>query len=598
MNDNHSKNKLFTEFAPISKEEWMSKIQVDLKGADYDRKLVWHFDQNLHFQPFYMAEDVKNSYQDSTKKDNNWQIRQEVAFSDIESAKDILCRGAEAISLKGFDLDAEGSAELFFKAIDITQTPVHFSSVYSFPKLITKLKKEAAKQSIDLKPFHGSFDFDYYAYYLFRKEFYHSFEANRRELKALFNKAGDILPNFKIINVNGQHYHNSGATTVQELAFTLAHGAEYVSDLLDEDVALEEILNKMQFTLAVGGSYFAEIAKIRAARFLWLRISERFGKKTPIYIHAINSSINKTIYDPHVNILRNTTEGMSAVIGGCDAATLLPFNVFYDNPNDQSKRIARNQQIILKEEVALGHVVDPSAGSYYIENLTESLIHAVWDEFLKIEEMGGYRASLENYYIFDSIEKSAEEKREKIANRKINLLGINQFPNIKERKLDAIKVEKKPSKTGLKPFRLSEVFEELRLNTERFVQKGNKLPLVFLLNIGNLNMRKARANFAQNFFGCAGFDVYDNNGFASISEGMKAAAEMQADFIVLCSSDDEYLAFTQEIQKDFQTEINKIVIAGSPANSAEIKATGIEKFIHARSNVLTELKNYQKLLDF
>lgn len=592
-----SNNILFGEFPQISKEEWVDKISTDLKGADYNKRLVWHFDEKMDIQPFYMAEDTEAVILPTKNQgDNNWEIREEIHFKEIEEAHKKLERGAESLILKGFDLDDNNSAAKVMDALNPEETPVHFTSVYSYPKLLTKLKKEAAKRELSMEKYQGSFDFDYYSYYLFRKEFYHSFEANRRELKVLMDKAMKLLPHFKVINVNAKHYHNAGATMIQEMAFGLAHGAEYLTDCTEEGMSIDNVLPRMQFTFAIGSSYFPEIAKIRALRFLWNRIAKQFNPSeetsTDMFIHSTSSSWNKAVYDPHSNLLRTTTETMSAVIGGCDATTIAPLDSQYKQSDSITKRIARNQQIILKEEVHLWKVIDPSKGSYYIENLTKELIEKVWDLFLEINKRGGYRAILENGFLFEEIEKSAAKKDMDIAMRRINILGVNQFPNINERKLSDITTEKWPSKGGLKTYRGAEAIEELRLITEKYIQKGNKIPLVFLLTIGDLNMRKARANFAYNFFGCAGFEVQDNNGFETINEGMNAAEKAKADLVVICSSDDEYLPLVKAIKDQKE----KIVIAGSPKDMEAIIAEGIHHFIHTRSHLLNELKSYQSQL--
>lgn len=596
MDNNKLKSPLLPEFPQVSKQQWLDKINIDLKGADFDKKLVWKFDKDINIQPFYVDSDVEpTSVPVKCGEDNNWEIREEVDFNQIENANVFVKRGVEALIIKGFELDTEGSAAILFSQPFFKNVPLHFTGVYSFPKLLTKLKKEAENQDIDLSDLEGSFDFDYYSYYLFRREFYHSFEANRKELKVLLDKTKALLPNFKVINVNAKHYHNSGATMIQEMAFGLAHGAEYLVDCTDEGLSIDDILPRIQFSFATGSSYFPEIAKIRALRLLWERIIRKFNpeKPMPMYIHSVSSTWNKAIYDSHTNLLRSTTETMSAVIGGCDATTVSALDSAYKPTEITSRRIARGQQIVLKEEVHLWKVADPAQGSYYIEELTQNLADKAWDLFLEISEMGGYRAALENGYIFDEIARSAAKKDMDIAMRKINLLGVNQFPNLDERKMEEIAFEKRPSKGGLKTYRGAEAIEDMRLKTEAFEKAGNPTPHVFLLTIGDLNMRKARANFALNFFGCAGFKVTDNLGFTSIEQGMEAAKNAKADLIVICSSDEEY----PTLVKDIKSNHERIIIAGYPTESIEqIKSKGIENFVHARCNVLEDLKKYQSIL--
>jgi methylmalonyl-CoA mutase len=596
MEDKNKQKSLFAEFPPISKERWLEKIHTDLKGADYEKKLVWRFDEQIKLHPFYTADDLQAQNPPlKCASNNDWEIREDADFKKMDEANLYLKRGAEALTLRGFELDTEGAAEHLFEQDFAGKTPIHFVGVYSYPKLLTKLKKASKAKEIDLSTWEGSFDFDYYSYYLFRKEFYHSFEANRRELKNLINKASELLPKYRVINVNAKHYHNAGATMVQEMAFGLAHGAEYLTDCTDEGLSIDDVLPRMQFTFATGSSYFPEIAKIRALRILWQRIVEKFEptQVVPMYIHSVSSSWNKATFDPHTNLLRTTTECMSAIIGGCDATTISNLDSTFKYEDVTSRRIARNQQIILKEEVNLWKVADVASGSYYIEELTQQLVEEAWKLFVEISEMGGYRAVLENNWLFEQIEKSAAKKDMDLAMRKINLLGVNQFPNLQERKAEVIQIEKRPYKGGLRTYRGAEAFEDLRLKTEAFEKAGNDTPHVFLLTIGDLNMRKARANFAYNFFGVAGFKATDNNGFASMAEGIQAAKNAKADLIVLCSSDEEYPEFLAQVNE----MKDRFVVAGYPKGSLEqIQSMGFEHFIHARCNILEELKKYQSIL--
>ena len=595
MTDNKSKDKLFSDFRQITKAEWIEKIKTDLKGADYDKKLVWKFDENIRLQPFYMAEDtrVANIPYGKNKK-NDWEIREPASIDNITAIPEMLKRGADAITLSGINPADIKSIEMLFETVDLTTVPVHFTEVTSYTALAETLVKTAVKKGIDSKKLKGSFGYDHYGYYLHHGEFYGSEQENIEELKRLTDYCTDNLPLFKITNVDAAIHHNSGANIVSETAFALAQGAEYLTALTDAGTDIEDILSRMQFTFATGSSYFPEIAKIRALRILWNTIASKFneGKGSTMFIHSVSSSWNKAVYDPYINLLRTTTETMSAIIGGCDAVTVLPLDNFYKNPGEVPQRIARNQQIIMKEEVHLGKVADPAGGSYYIENLTAEIVEKAWDIFLEIENKGGFAKALESGYIFENIEKSARKKDMDIAMRKINILGVNQFPNLKEEMLPEIEKEISAGATGkgLKPYRGAEAFEILRLKTEQHFAAGNKKPVVFLLTYGNLNMRKARANFALNFFGCAGFEVIDNNGFDTVAQGMEAARKASADIIVFCSSDDEYPAMAAEVTNDKE----KIVIAGLPPTAEDIKAKGIDKFIHIKSNVLDELAGYQK----
>ncbi len=292
---------------------------------------------------------------------------------------------------------------------------------------------------------------------------------------------------------------------------------------------------------------------------------------------------------------------MAASLGGANSITVLPFDFTYKKPDDFSKRIARNQQIILKEEAYFKKVADIAGGSYYIENMTDSIANAAWKLFQTIEEKGGMIEIISNGSIYEEIENTCIQRDMDIAMRKTVMLGTNQHPNQNEKMLEKIKpnIETKDLSSKLKTYRGATAFEALRLSTEDHVVKGNKQPVVFLLTIGNLTMRKARAMFSNNFFGCAGYKIIDNAGFKTVEEGVNEAQKANADIVVICSSDDEYLEIGTKackLLKDANNKI-KVIIAGNPtAIVDQLKNAGVDDFIHVRTNVLETLQKYNHLL--
>jgi len=349
-----------------------------------------------------------------------------------------------------------------------------------------------------------------------------------------------------------------------------------------------------------------EIAKIRAARFLWAKLSEVYLPSeidsTMMCIHAENSNWNKTVYDPYVNMLRTTTEAMSAVLGGIHSLTILPFDKAYQKPTNFSERVARNQQLIIKEEAYFGKVVDPAAGSYYIEMLTQSMIQHAWSLFLKVQDMGGYIESFTKGFIQSEIGNLAQKRESNIATRRDTVLGTNQYPNFNEvadKKavtMDSVKkpFAQKPTDAVCDPliqFRGSQAFEELRLKTDL----ATKRPKVFMLTLGNLAFRRARAQFSCNFFACAGFEVVDNIGFKSVDEGVRAAMDAKADIVTICSSDEEYDTLAPEAYEKIKGKAI-FVVAGEPASKVLLEEKGITNFISVKSNVLETLGEYQRLL--
>jgi len=320
-------------------------------------------------------------------------------------------------------------------------------------------------------------------------------------------------------------------------------------------------------------------------------------------VHSETSTWNKTVYDPYVNMLRTQTEAMSAILGGTDSMTVLPFDAVYENPTGLAERISRNQQILLKEESYFDKIVDPGAGSYYIETLTVSIAEQAWKLFLEVEDKGGFIAAFREGFVQAKVKEMAAKRDKDVATRRENLLGINQFPNFTE------KLEKEVEQSvfeaadcsaeeaeveTLKTCRGARSFEKLRYQTDNYAKK-NKRPLVFMLTIGNLAFRKARAQFACNFFAVAGYSVQDNNGFETIDEGIKAAKEAGAEIVVICSSDDEYAEFAPAAYELVKNDAI-LVVAGNPACKGDLEAKGIENFIHVKTNLLEALSGYQKKL--
>jgi methylmalonyl-CoA mutase len=366
------------------------------------------------------------------------------------------------------------------------------------------------------------------------------------------------------------------------------------------DVAASQI----RFSFGIGPDFFPEIAKLRAARMLWAIIVKGYGPRndasTLMKIHAVTGRWNKTLYDPYVNMLRTQTEAMSAVLGGADTITVEPFDIIFRDPDNFSERIARNQQLLLMEESHLDKVADPGAGSYYIEELTSLIAGEAWKRFIETENEGGFLASMQKGDIQNKINAASSLRKSDVEKRREILLGTNQYPNFREQNAPEADVTSLFGSTAqspedqvkrLIPSRGAEEFEKLRLATER----ADKRPVAFMLTVGNPAMRRARAQFSTNFFACAGYQVKDNNGFDSASEGVKAALDAKADIIVICSSDDDYASVAHDI---FTLVKGKavVVVAGNPPAMEALKAEGLEHFISVRSNVLETLQMFNRML--
>jgi methylmalonyl-CoA mutase len=437
-------------------------------------------------------------------------------------------------------------------------------------------------------------------------------EQLKNDIGSLGSFAVEHFSRLRTLSADARFYHNAGSTIVQELGYSLAAASEYLSILIDTGLEPKKAAQCLFMSFATGSSYFLEIAKFRAARILWANLLQAYGidkKSVPLYMHGETSVWNKTLYDPYTNMLRTTTEAMSAAIGGCDSITVHPFDAHLREPDAFAKRIARNQQIILEKEAYLDKVSDPSAGSFYIEKLTDALGKKAWDLFKEIEAEGGLFKAIENGTVQSAIQESQQERNQQVASRKKIFVGTNQYSKPDESsedipttssptvsldtsggEFDTDKSEEKSviefyshafregAKLGdladyllnyqkqelrtVHPYRGSIPFEALRQATE---QHGST-PIVLTLPLGNRKMRKARAAFASNFFGSAGYNIEEPIGFSSVEDAVKSVMNLQPDVVVLCSSDKEYRQLVPKLCQRLKALEKQpmAVVAGSP----------------------------------
>jgi len=621
MADN--KEKLFTQFPPVSYDTWRAKVDADLKGVPFEKKLVWRTNEGFNVQPMYQRGDIADlkttdslpgefPYVRGTRTDNNWLTRQEILAADPAEANkqalEVLGRGVNSLGFKLKEPSVEAVATLM-KGIDLEAVEINFASCPRKAIDLAKALVEYLKENKLEDKFHGSIDFNPY-----KRAFRHGAEVDNNAIvadaKAMLDTVASV-PGLRCLAVDSVVFNNSGAYIFQELGYALAWGAEWLTLLTEAGVEASEVARRVKFNMGISSNYFMELAKFRAARMLWAQIVAQYKpadlESAKMMAHAETSRFNQTIYDAHVNLLRSQTETMSAALAGVDSITVTPFDAPYKTPDEFSERIARNQQLLLKEESHLDKVVDPAGGSYYVETLTVSIANEAWKLFLDVEEKGGFTACVNSGDVQATVNASCEKRHQDMARRKEILLGTNQFPNFNEFAAEKIQNDgcccaKEESHScgcaaegeatrALRTDRQASDFEALRLATEH----ASNRPKVFMLTIGNLAMRLARAQFSSNFFGCAGYEIIDNIGFNTVEDGINAAMEKGADVVVLCSSDDEYATFAPEAFRMLDGRA-EFVVAGAPACTEELQALGIQNFIHVRSNVLETLRQFNQRL--
>jgi methylmalonyl-CoA mutase len=625
------KMNLLADFPPVSTQQWMDKVTVDLKGADFNKRLVWKTNEGFNVQPFYRAEDIETlktkdsapgafPYVRGTKPGNEWLVRQDITVETAKQANakalEILFKGINSLGfkLKKDELSPEYIA-ILLEGIAADCVELNFCiCVSKAADLATILSDYFKSKDYDVTKLQGSINFDPMNRMLLAGKELTKEQITAKAKATVLAAAG--LPFYRVITVNAKTLNNAGAFIGQELGYALSWGNEYLSLLIEAGVDTSLAAKKIKFNFGVGGNYFMEIAKFRAARMLWAMLVDAYQpvckkddcKSTEngickcaakMRIHAETTTFNMTILDANVNMLRTQTEAMSATLGGVNSLTVLGYDKVFEPTDDFSERIARNQQLLLKEECHFDKVSDPAAGSYYIETLTNQIAAQAWKLFLEVEEQGGFFEGIVSGKVQQAVKATAAGRLKAVSSRREVLLGTNQFPNFNETGGEKVKIQETVDcncdhhgTEKLLPVRGASEFEALRFATEG----AAKRPKAFMLTIGSLAMRLARAQFSCNFFACAGYEVVDNLGFDTVEEGVKAAFEAKADIVVLCSSDDEYAVLAPAAYALVKGKA-EFVVAGAPASTEELKAAGIEYFINVKTNVLDTLKAFnQKLI--
>ena len=610
-----NKERLFDQFPEVSYAEWRAKVEADLKGADFNKKLVWRTNEGFDVQPVYRAEDIADfkttdslpgqyPYVRGTRTDNDWLTRQDIIAETAEEANktalDVLTKGVTSL---GFKVAAPEDVATLLNGIALDKVEINLTCCPGKVVEVAKALVAAVEAAGAKDTFRGSIDYN-----PLRRQFRHGVEGV--DAAAIAAKACELLdvvapvPALRCLTVDSDILANAGAFIYQELGYALAWGAQWMTLLTDAGRTAEEVAMRIKFNMCVSSNFFMEIAKFRAARMLWAQIVKQYGADeaaAKMLVNATTSRFNQTIYDAHVNLLRSQTETFSACVAGVDSIVTTPFDTPYKTPDAFSERIARNQQFLLKEESHMDKVVDPAGGSYYVEELTVAIAQEAWKLFLATVDEGGFFACVGDGRVQKAVNDSCTKRHTDVARRKEILLGTNQYPNINEKAAD--KIENAACKchcgcgghedgpNALVNKRAATDFEELRLATEA----AAKRPKVFMLTIGNLAMRLARAQFSTNFFGCAGYEIIDNLGFNTVEEGVDAALAKGADVVVLCSSDDEYAELAPAAYKYLDGRA-EFVVAGNPACTDDLKAVGIKDFVHVRCNVLDTLRDFNNRL--
>lgn len=433
-----------------------------------------------------------------------------------------------------------------------------------------------------------------------------TFAENFDEMAARIKKN----PGTRQVAVTASVFHEAGGNAVQELAFALAASVNYIKELVARGFSADEAAKAIRVDFAVGVDFFMEVSKLRAFRLLWASMTEAFGcaDKTA-FIGCRTAMWDKTIFDHHVNLLRITTQAMSAVVGGCDTLVIRPFDGVDQDPTELGRRMSRNLHDMLADEFSLAQAIDPAGGSYYVEKLTAELAQKAWTLFQDIEAKGGMVAAVKSGQVQALVADAAKAKQKLVDSRRRVFLGTTLQPNLKDKlpstepgKCCPSQAEKSSAETAQKLERIrgAEDFETVRIAGDMFAEKnGGKRAQVFLARMGAPKQHKVRADFATGFMSIGGFEIAKGaSGFATADEAAQAAAESGAAIAILCSTDDTYAELVPAFAKKLKELAPKtaILVAGAPGeNEAAWREAGVNEFINIRSNVRATLTELQKL---
>ena len=589
-------------FPSASYADWRAVVEQELKGVPFEKKLVAHTPEGIDVQPLYRREDAADRLLTAAPGEPPY------------------LRGARRPGEHGRRWEACTEPSEY-----------EFSPLPALALALTRPEKDAPVPADPLGwlASHGSLPMP------LALCFDDAAEGMREAEKAGLSA--------RIVGIGAHLWHESGATAVQELAFALATGAEYWRQLLDRAVVPAKIAAHTHLGFAVGVDFFMEIAKLRAARVLWAKMTGAFGADAgaqKVFIAARTAAWDKTLYDPHVNLLRVTTQALSAVVGGADAIDIRPYDEITGASTELGARMSRNLHAILAEEFSFEHQIDPAGGAWYVEVLTGQLARKAWALFQEVESHGGMAKAMLGGFPQSLVAKAAGDKQALVDTRRRPILGTTTQPNLREESRSAPRAgtvgiarrrsvpkpiksfsalraaaakrttlptlriawtqkrEAGPTAPVLRSFRAAGGFETVRRAGDDFLTRTGKRARVYLARMGPPKQHKARADFAAGFFAIAGFEVEGRKSFTTAEEAAAAAADSGAAIAVLCSTDDTYPQLAPVFARCVKAARPAliVVLAGHPGErEQEFRTAGFDEFIHLRSNVRATLDQLQRL---
>jgi methylmalonyl-CoA mutase len=661
-------------FPPVTKSEWVAKVEADLKGASFDG-LRSEPPGGPVLEPLYSAEDAEGTgspgvpgafpFIRGAAPLGGWVIRQEYDEPRPSVCKEMiqrdLDRGVEAILLRlgsrrGCRVLTIDALDELLGALDLRRTSVDLDGGPDALATASGLLAVAHRRGVPYDELAGCFGFDPVFLLASEGAVEGGLQARFAEMADLASWCSQHAPGLRAVGVSSDPWDSSGASVSQELAYTIATGLEYLRRLTDAGLSVDQAARQIRFSYAVSSDFFTQIAKLRAARWLWAKVVQTAGGEptsAAMHIHARTSRFTKTQRDPWVNMLRATAECTAAVFGGAQSIATLPFDSAIGSADELSQRVARNTQVVLREESHLGKVADPAGGSWFVERLTDSLARDAWEALRSIEAAGGVVSALGSGKLVDSVARVGDEREKSICKRKTPIVGVSEFPNLGEQQIEREPVSDKEIQTLLKASLES---LELAVHRDRLLELSRKVrdegralgdltkacldastqgadmyslatvlqhgqpdfhvepmlqwraaeiwehlrdrsdraaarPLAFFANLGSIPSHKARSTWAQNLLAAAGIEAVTNDGFEDPHAMASAWKDSSTSAAVVCGSDKDY----GEMLEPAVAALKKagcpvVLVAGRPGDrEGALRELGVSEFVFVGADVLSAM---------
>ncbi|WP_040208195.1 methylmalonyl-CoA mutase subunit beta [Neobacillus jeddahensis] len=612
-------------FPPKTKTDWTTIAERSLKSKTID-SLNRSTYENIILKPLYSREDEQAVPDYSGGSDfrrgtyplgyitNDWKVAQRLTYQTSDELKikllDALEKGQSAISFEIAEDLLETNEDLSSILGDVIyQFPLAINARDWFAPFLAALDKRVETNDLADK-IKGYLGADLIALFAETGQVSEPLISDWQKKIIQTNKK---YPNLRTILIDTVPFHNGGANSVQELGIAIAEGVFYLEKLQDEGMEVDQILAKIVFQFSVGSNFFMEIAKFRAARILWHRVTRLYDAKEDargMIISAETSSFTKTVYDPHVNLLRAGNEAFAAILGGVQYLHVEPFDGL-TGASPFSERIARNTQLLLKEEAMLTKVIDPAGGSWYVEQLTNQLAEKAWEFFQHIEAEGGILEGLKSNWLQQEIEMIFEKKKMDGQTRKQSIIGTNIYANLDEIVLNKGLTEEKPNFAGkidsvikikaIPKRRLAESFEELRSKADHLEKKIGISPAVGMICLGELTQYKARLDFMKGFLAAGGLKTIESKPILTIENARQFMKETLSKYVCLCGTNQQYEELGYDILLILQAEYPERIfyLAGLPdqEKQSKWKNNGIRQFIHVNINCYETLSTILRDLE-